>query len=131
MADLGTKPSTTGNVVSWLTVVVAMLAMSVPYVELTTTAQIVKATADEAREEVRGVAANLVALPIWLTATVMMALLLALLLKEISMSDYTLKIAINLSTAVAMLVAGYWVMLTFRVALHELSGGMGGVDVGL
>lgn len=106
---------------SWFSLLVAVLAMSVPYMEFISGARAVETMGKELDAELPPSAA-VFRLPQWSAATVLVVLMLALVVKELALGDAAAKVAINVSLAVLLLVAGAWFALLVRAAtayLHD------------
>lgn len=104
---------------SWFSLLVAVLAMSVPYMEFISGVQAVDTMEKEFDAELPPSAA-VFKLPQWGAAAVLVLLMLVLVVKELVLSDAAAKVAINLSLAVLLLVAGAWLALLVRAAAAHL-----------
>jgi hypothetical protein len=94
---------------SWFSLFVAMLSMSVPYMEFAAGKRNIELISEEFN--VDGMASAVFALPSWIASATAVVLLLALVIKELAMSDAAVKATLNLSVAVVMLGAGAWLAL--------------------
>ncbi len=118
MTDSTARPALVGA--SWFTLLVAVLSMSVPYMEFATGARTI-ATMSEEYDAEGTTAAAVFSLPAWVASAAAVVALLALVIKELAMRDAAAKAAINLAVAVLMLVAGAWLAMIVRSSLLWLS----------
>lgn len=116
-------------VASWCSLLVAVFSMSVPYMEFLSGVRAVETMERELDAQLPPSAA-VFKTPQWSAAAVLVVLMLALVIKELALSDAAAKAAINLSLAVSMLVAGAWLGLLVRAATAYLHDPLSPPDIG-
>lgn len=128
MTDTNEPAARSGLVIaSWFSLLVAVMSMSVPYMQFT-----VGARAIEAMKEfnVESPALAVFKIPSLSVAAVAVVLMLLLVVKELALSDAATKIALNLSAAVLMLIVGAWFALMIGSAFSGMHEGMNFEGIG-
>lgn len=114
-----TTPRSALVAASWFSLLVAVLSMSVPYVEFLSGVRSLEMIEDEANA--RPPIAAVFDMPTWTATALSVVVLLALVVKEMAMRDPAAKVAINLSTAVLMLIVGAWLAMIVQMAMPWLN----------
>ena len=114
---------------SWFALFVAVLAMSVPYMEYISGVRTLE-TIGEEFDATPPPSAAVFKLPQWAAAAVLMVVMLGLVIKELAVSDAVTKIAINLSVAVLMLTAGGWLSMLAKAATAHISEPLAPIEIG-
>jgi hypothetical protein len=111
---------TARHAASWFALFVAVLAMSVPYMEYISGVRAVEMMNEEF-DAVPPPSAAVFKLPQWTAAAVLTVVMLGLVIKEFAIADATAKIAVNLAVAVLMLVVGGWLDMLVQAAMSHVS----------
>jgi hypothetical protein len=123
------SPSAARLAASWFSLFVAVLAMSVPYIEYISGVRAVEMMNEEF-DAVPPPSAAVFELPQWTAAAVLMPILLGLVVKEFAVRDAVTKSVINLSIAVLMLVVGGWLSMIVKAATAYLADPLVPLDIG-
>ncbi len=128
MTDTNEPASRSGLVIaSWFSLLVAVMSMSVPYMQFTVGARTIE---DMKEFNVESPALALFKIPSLSVVGVAVVLMLLLVVKELALSDAATKIALNLSAAVLMLIVGAWFGLMIGAAFSGMHDGMNFEGIG-
>jgi hypothetical protein len=125
--DISPRPALVAA--SWFSLFVAVLAMSVPYMQFISGVRTVEMITEEFDAELPTWTA-VFGLPQWTAAGVLAVLMLALVIKELAASDAVVKIAVNLSVAVVLIVAGVWLGMLAQAAQSHTTDQLAPLEIG-